>query len=176
MQNVFNRHFPFGKIKVRLSFRVRDNVVTMTHRGRHEQVTVSGVSLKYQNQTGPCFLVHHKMCSHQGKPQVYPTPWIHCQTTDRYRHRCWSPEDRTGHGCGGRGTLREEISGKQSRLLLPFISHLNRPSCFDSGPDVDVHESLTLRVCPLLTRDRRRICSWAGQLTWAFYRGRPVQI
>lgn len=51
MQNVFNRHFPFGKIKVRLSFRARDNVVTMTHRGRHEQVTVSGVSLKYQNQT-----------------------------------------------------------------------------------------------------------------------------
>lgn len=48
---VFYRHFLFGKIKVRLRFRVRDNVMTMTHRGRHEQVTVRGVSLKYPNQT-----------------------------------------------------------------------------------------------------------------------------
>lgn len=175
---MFYRHFLFGKIKVRLRFGVRNNVITMTHRGRHEQVTGSGVSLKYQTNpdqvswsTTRCILIKES----PGLSHAMDPPPDHGRI-----HRCWSPEDSTGHGCvcggGGRkGSLREEISRKQSRLLH-FVSHLNRSSCFDSGPDTDVTRESCLGSLAFLTSDRRRICSWAGRLTWAFYSGRPVQI
>lgn len=130
MQNVFYRNFPFWKIKVCLRFRVRDNVITMTHIGRHEQMNVSVVLLKHPNQTLPSSLAHHKMHLSVFSPcvrsQVYPTPWIHCQITNTNTDHRSSPEGSPEHGERGGLCMRKFPESRVGWLLFPFLSHSNR--------------------------------------------------
>lgn len=90
-------------------------MIRMTHRGRHEQVTGSGVSLKYQTNpdqvswsTTRCILIKESPgLSHA----MDPLP-------DHERiHRCWSMNgytdaghQRTAQGMGVAGGGEEELS------------------------------------------------------------------